>query len=183
MDRTSRPHAVDTIRASEPQDEVHLVRLAEVAFEDMGDYSHTILDWLRRPSTVTLVMSVGEGISGFVTYCYRRCDHDVYGDIIALAVDPVFRRQGIASRLLTRAITYLSAGAPQVHASSLRLHVSAGNVAGQTVFQRLGFRFQVTDGYYPNGQQALRYVRDCLPPDRLSVEPDAEDTICSKSVG
>ncbi|MCS4542308.1 MAG: ribosomal protein S18-alanine N-acetyltransferase [Euryarchaeota archaeon] len=74
------------------------------------------------------------------------------GYILAIAVDPSYRKKGIGTVLMTNIINRLkSRGAKRVY-----LEVKASNSAAQYFYSKLGFKeIGVEKGHYPDGEDAL----------------------------
>ena len=70
-------------------------------------------------------------IAGFIVICIAGSD----AEILTIAIDPVWRRQGIASSLLARAM----ADAARRGAEALFLEVGVRNDAALALYERLGF--------------------------------------------
>ncbi len=100
------------------------------------------------PGGVALVAWCGDPAIGYLEA------HAVVDElhVMGLAVDPAWRRRGIASALLRRGLALAAArGATAAH-----LEVRASNTAARRFYARFGF---VAAGrrprYYPNGEDAL----------------------------
>ncbi|KOX93532.1 alanine acetyltransferase [Haloarcula rubripromontorii] len=78
------------------------------------------------------------------------------GHIKDLAVRPSYRRQGVASALLTRALEVIG----ETGAGSVKLEVRADNDGARKLYRRFGFEHRKTiPNYYSNGEDALVMVR------------------------
>lgn len=78
-------------------------------------------------------------------------------EIISLAVDPGYRKQGVATALVKRAC----ANAKRAGVERLSLTVRATNRGAIRLYELLGFRYvRRLAGYYENGRDGLRMVRD-----------------------
>ena len=75
------------------------------------------------------------------------------GHITTVAVDPIWHRHGIATRMLLA----LARGAKQRGCKNLTLEVRMSNAGAQSLYQRFGFvPAGVRKGYYPEtGEDAL----------------------------
>jgi len=79
------------------------------------------------------------------------------GHIKDIAVRPAYRRQGVASALLTRAMEVID----ETGAGSVKLEVRADNDGARQLYRRFGFEHRKTiPNYYSNGEDALVMV--CL---------------------
>lgn len=78
------------------------------------------------------------------------------GHILNIAVDPVFRRQGLGQRLLECALEY----SRQLGASRVELEVRTGNETAIALYQKYGFEIrELLPCYYSNGEDAFLMVR------------------------
>ena len=130
--------------------------LSRTAFSRFGSYLETIEHWLESEQAVTLCALKNKRPVGFVIYVYRRLAQQVAGEIIALAVDPSVRRQGIGLLLLERAVDALKSGSRTVGATFIQLHVSQRNTSAQRLFLKSGFAMVDSSDKYPNGDTANR---------------------------
>ena len=109
-------------------------------------------------SASVLADGAGQGgaISGFILS--RRAADEA--EILTVAVDPIVRKQGLASALLGFHLSRLA----QTGVSTLFLEVDEANVAAQTLYRRYGFkRVGERKGYYalPDGRRATALVMRC----------------------
>jgi ribosomal-protein-alanine N-acetyltransferase len=98
----------------------------------------------------------GGAISGFILS--RRAADEA--EILTVAVDPVVRKQGLASALLGFHLSRLG----QAGVSTLFLEVDEANVAAQALYRRYGFRrVGERKGYYTlsDGRRATALVMRC----------------------
>lgn len=78
------------------------------------------------------------------------------GHIKDIAVHPDHRRRGIATRLLTRALSVLDSS----RATRVKLEVRRSNTAAQAIYARFGFDTHHTvPRYYADGEDALVLMR------------------------
>ncbi|WP_058994276.1 ribosomal protein S18-alanine N-acetyltransferase [Haloarcula sp. CBA1127] len=78
------------------------------------------------------------------------------GHIKDIAVRPAYRRQGVASALLTHAMEVID----ETGAGSVKLEVRADNDGARRLYRRFGFEHRKTiPNYYSNGEDALVMVR------------------------
>ena len=124
-----------------------LAALHAAAFAAAARWPAAEIEALLRLDTVTgLVIGSGATAQGFVLVSQVAED----AEILTLAVDPGYRRQGLGARLV--------AGAAAVAASRgawrLLLEVGEGNAPARALYDRAGFR-QVgrRPGYYAAGTQ------------------------------
>ena len=102
---------------------------------------------LGRPEVVALAAEVGESLAGY-SVLSRHADA---WHLMNIAVEPAFRRLGIASALVAKSLVEVGTGAP------VTLEVRASNDAAIALYHRLGFRrIGPRIAYYPDhGEDAL----------------------------
>ncbi|MDH5605366.1 MAG: ribosomal protein S18-alanine N-acetyltransferase [Anaerolineae bacterium] len=85
--------------------------------------------------------------------------------VATLAVDPEFRRKGIASQLLSRALIDLK----EKGAVSATLEVRKGNLSAQRLYERFGFEVvgRRPHYYHDNGEDALLMTVPILDVEKL----------------
>lgn len=91
-----------------------------------------ILPELSNPLSYWLVAADGQRLAGYVGS--QSCPPEA--DVMNVAVDPAYRRQGVAQRLLEA----LVAGLKEKRITSLSLEVRASNEAALALYGKLGFR-------------------------------------------
>lgn len=117
------------------------LRTPGMGLNDVDDSYEGMHRYLRRNPTSCFVAEVHEHIAGVIL-----CGHDGRrGYINHLAVDPAYRRIGIASQLLQRAVTALEAEG----IIKAALVVFAHNTSGNAFWERQGFTIR-TDIHYRN---------------------------------
>jgi ribosomal-protein-alanine N-acetyltransferase len=113
-------------------------------------YPMSLLNKLRSMYSDTfLVAEHNGGIVGYVIGAVRWRN---VGHVLAIGVDPPYRKRGIGSALMREAIgCFLRKGAKVV-----RLEVRKSNVGAQEFYRKLGFveRFEVPY-YYGDGESAV----------------------------
>lgn len=123
-----------------PQDSGVLARIHAACFPQ-GWSAQDIAGWLERSDTLGWVCRVREMAVGFILVQ----DLGEAADILTLAVEPDWRRRGVALGLV-------EAGARAMHARGagrLLLDVRADNTAALGLYQRMGFAPDgVRRGYY-----------------------------------
>ena len=129
----------------------------------------------QRTSRVYLVARVGSEVVGYAGM-FRAVDD---GHITTVAVDPVWHRHGIASRMLVA----LARGAIERQCVNLTLEVRMSNSGAQALYQRFGFvPAGVRKGYYPETREdaLVMWANDVDAPayaDRLAaIERDIPGT-------
>ncbi|MET1124930.1 MAG: ribosomal protein S18-alanine N-acetyltransferase [Archaeoglobaceae archaeon] len=101
-----------------------------------------------------LVADIGGKVVGYIV----TMDVDaVTGKIISFAVRREFRRMGVGSMLLRRAIERLAARGKR----RITLEVRVSNTPAQNLYRKFGFRVvDVIPGYYSDGEDAYLMVLD-----------------------
>lgn len=123
-------HALECAAQPDPWSRQH--------FEDELGKSYARIDLCWR----------GEALAGFI------CTWLVAGElqIQNVATSPVFRRQGVAARLLRLVLERAAAAGFE----AAWLEVRAGNEAAIALYERFGFeKVALRPGYYPDGEDAL----------------------------
>ncbi len=110
---------------------------------------------LAKPSSLSLAAVADEG--DLVGYLVLSRYVDAW-HVMNIAVDPAWRRQGIASALLERLLADTSGDAERGHT----LEVRVSNLAAIRLYERFGFRSRgIRRGYYTdNREDALVMWRD-----------------------
>lgn len=97
------------------------------------------------------------GVVGFVIAEITPNHGRAFGHIKDLAVHPEYRRRGIASTLLERAIVTLAGEG----ATSVKLEVRESNEAARSLYESFGFSPMRRRGaYYEDGEDALVLARE-----------------------
>jgi ribosomal protein S18 acetylase RimI-like enzyme len=108
---------------------------------------------LNDEKAVLRVVTVDGEVAGYLFGALEPRDWnlllDAHGAIHDLFVDPRFRRQGLAQRLLREGLAALEAkGAPRVVLST-----STANAEGRALFERLGFRATMVEMTREKGEK------------------------------
>ena len=116
-----------------PMDETHvaqIARLEEQCFSDPWS-EKSIASELNNPLSCWLVAMDGDSLAGYVG------SQTVMGetDMMNIAVDPGFRRRGIAEQLVNRLVEVLRKN----ESRCLTLEVRASNEPAQKLYEKLGF--------------------------------------------
>lgn len=86
-------------------------------------------------------------------------------EVLAIAVEPWVRNQGVGDRLMEEIIRR----ADMFQVDKLVLHTAVDNLAGQAVFRKHGFvRCGIEKEFYPEGQDALMMQRAMA---RMPIRP------------
>jgi ribosomal-protein-alanine N-acetyltransferase len=134
-----------------------------VAAVHQRSFSHpwTTADFIRFANTPEChgVVAWRDGvIAGFIVICVVSGD----AEILTIAIDPLWRRQGVASSLLSRAM----ADAASQGADALFLEVGVRNEAALALYKQLGFiRTGRRAKYYttPDGPEDAIVMKRVLP--------------------
>jgi len=153
------------IRSCIPSDHPWIRELAADAYADLGDYGRIIPSWLDHPGVLAYVDQSDDErgeLRGFVLlgfYQPEESDPRHVADLLALAVAPAHRRQGVGRRLVRHAIWVARLAGRDADVAEMRLTVADGNVAGLALYHSFGFRVLEGDhGHYDGGQVAVRMV-------------------------
>lgn len=136
----------------------HVSQIAELEKICFGDpwSERSIARELENPLSLWVVAVSGDRVVGYVG------SQSVLGeaDMMNIAVDPVYRRQGIAEELVRCLVSRLKA--QQVH--WLVLEVRASNEPAKALYEKLGFR-QVgrRPNYYRNPKEDALILRKEWP--------------------
>lgn len=108
---------------------------------------------VRHAESCVLTAKVQGGIVGFAIMQYA----DETAHLNLLAVEPAWRRAGIARRMLA----WLEESASVAGTFVVRLEVRASNHTARAFYEALGYReVAVLRGYYQGVENALRLERD-----------------------
>jgi [ribosomal protein S18]-alanine N-acetyltransferase len=131
------------------------------------EWATLLRDSLAGSPTRILVARAPEGVVGAVVIVPELEIEEV--NIVSLAVDPSYRRTGLATSLLRDALTQLPA---QVRTVSLE--VREDNTAARALYEHLGFeKTRRLRRYYADGAAALEY-RAPLPEVLARTLPGAQ---------
>ena len=113
---------------------------------------NSVTSELRNPLSLWIVAVEGETLAGYVGSQSVRGE----ADMMNLAVQPEYRRQGIGEKLVSVLITALA----QQSVSSLTLEVRASNAPAISLYEKLGFA-QVgrRPNYYRNPKEDALILR------------------------
>ena len=150
------------IRAGTRNDHAFIVSLGAVAFARFGDYDPILREFLARDDVTSWIAETeGNGV-GFALV-ERPTVLTGFADLVAIAVDPRHRRQGIARHLLDRVVLDSEGRGEPL----LALTVAEDNAAAIALFRSFAFRMiPGTLGLYAGGQRSRRMVRtpvDAVP--------------------
>lgn len=122
------------------------------------------ISWhVRHPESVVLTARTDHVIAGFAIMRYA--DRDAHLNL--LAVDPAYRRRGVARRL----VTWLEETALTAGTFIIGLELRAANEAARAFYRALGYReLGEVRGYYQGLEAAIRMTRDVRT--RREASPD-----------
>lgn len=139
--------AASVFVVSSDKDVDDVARLQERAFGDA--WGAEALQGKPSPDSVARLYAVRHRSGSLIAYCAAWKIVDEL-HINSLAVDPVYRRQGIATLLLTRVLALAAAEG----ATGATLEVRQSNEGGRALYHRLGFKVEgVRPGYYQNPRE------------------------------
>ncbi len=102
---------------------------------------------LTFPNVIRLRAVVGGKFAGFIAGDPRKKDHT--GWILTLAVDPKWRRLGIAEALLTRCEA-------DMNMPVIKLTVRRNNIPAIKLYEKMGYaQVDIWSKYYRNGEDGL----------------------------
>jgi ribosomal protein S18 acetylase RimI-like enzyme len=144
------------------KDRDFLELLAGSAFSAFGNYGKLLRGWSDEPGVHTYVARNEKERVGFVMLGFYYADHErraVYGDVLAIAVAPGFRGQGLGRLLLRHAVEMAYQARRSLDVRDVRLSVADTNLAAQKLFMSEGFsEGHEVRGRYDGGQEAIRMV-------------------------
>jgi ribosomal-protein-alanine N-acetyltransferase len=141
-----------TIRDATQRDMQAVLGIEYKCFKD--PYPLTLLNRLRVMHPGGFLVAVADGkVVGYVIGVIR---WGTTGHILAIGIDPSYRRQQIGSALMERAINRLRARG----AKTIRLEVRKSNLGAQQFYLKLGFReMGEIPYYYEDGETAVAMER------------------------
>ncbi len=151
------------IRTAQIKDLSAITSLAGEVFSIYGNYREYLPYWASVPQVDTLVAEVAGELIGFMMLIplqEPQPPYTRYADVLAIAISPQYQRQGLGTELLRLATKIAQEQDKKLKLQELRLTVADTNIAAQTLFQRMGFKFSgKVEGLYEGGQKALRMYR------------------------
>ena len=153
------------IRRSTGDDHTWIERVAAQVYGELGDYGRIIGTWLDHPGVLGYVDETPAGkLRGFSLLGFyeppERDAVDYVADLLAIAVEPAFQRQGVGRELLKYAIHIARLAGRQNRVREIRLTVADDNSVGRKLYLASGFQVLDEDhGSYDGGQRAIRMAR------------------------
>jgi ribosomal-protein-alanine N-acetyltransferase len=139
------------IRLATERDLDAIYAIESLCFTD--PYPHAFLQALHNLNPNTFF--VAERAGALVGYVIATEDRG-HGHILAIAVHPSERRQGIGTRLITASLQALR----RCGAATVRLEVRRSNLAAQRFYEDHGFLYSHTIAGYYDDEDALIYYCD-----------------------
>jgi ribosomal-protein-alanine N-acetyltransferase len=151
------------IRNFEPKDLEHVVKINWTTLPEHYDNSFFLNIYSQFPRSF-LVAQIGEKVVGYIMcrvevgFSERRRLHITRkGHVVSIAVLPEYRRRGIASALMGKALEALK----DYHVSETYLEVRVSNSAAISLYKKFGFStVREVAGYYRDGENACVMVRN-----------------------
>ncbi len=148
------------LRPASTADRTFIRDLSAQAFRAYGDYRELLPRWLSEPGVLTFVAVEDGEKQGFAMLGFYFGDESrswCYADLLAIAIHPAHRGQGLGKRLLARAIVAARESRRSLDVRELRLTVADSNDAALGLFAAAGFESDGRDhGRYDGGQVAIR---------------------------
>ena len=164
-DRGPNGRPATMIRDAEPSDIPALVELEKRCFETDLVSARSFRHFLTRGNADLFLDEEDGKLRGYCLVLYHR--NTSLARLYSMAVDPRYRKQGVASALLT----YAERRALNEGATRMRLEVNQKNKAAQKLYRQLGYdEFAVYLDYYEDHANALRMEKDLAP--HLSPDPE-----------
>ena len=126
------------------------LEIEPVSFRMVDAWSKPIFrKWYRRCPDLFIVAEVSGTIAGYMCTSIEQKT----GEIESIAVDPAFRRQGVASALMDYTLREMRAST----VTTVELQVRTSNTGGIRFWQNLGFSPSgILPNFYDDGAEALQ---------------------------
>lgn len=156
------------IRMASSADFGRIVEIGADVYANLGDYREILPSWLSHPGVEAHVDVVpaparAEVIRGFVMLGFYEppmptgVSPATLVDLLAIAITPVYQRQGIGRQLMRFSIGRAKSGSPPQLGCEMRLTVAEDNPVAQRLFSSFGFEvLDENHGSYDRGQRAIR---------------------------
>ena len=144
------------IRTAERADLLEIHRLEQAVFPQPWPFA-ALESYLEEPGFLVADTDTNDGrVAGYIIADAVPNHGTPLGHVKDLAVRAEYRREGIATTLLERALSVLES----VDAASAKLEVRAENEGAMDLYRSFDFEHQKTiPNYYSNGEDALVMVR------------------------
>lgn len=135
------------IRKFVPNDLKRVFEIENMSFDQ--SYGINIFQQLHEMGVGFLVAEEDDYVIGYVIFWIKYENH---GHIISIAVDKNYRRQGVGTKLLIKAIAILSL----LKLDTIYLEVNENNMGAVDFYKSFNFKIdRVVPGYYENGDGAI----------------------------
>ena len=136
------------IRSGKPLDWAFVAELAKQVFSIYGEYDRILPSCLDDPQYHTLIVEQSERPVGFCMLSLG----DGIGEVVAVAVDPLWQSRGFGKKLMDAIIE----DARTMGIRLLVLKTATRNRKAQRLFGSVGFEKATREeGYYIRGQSAI----------------------------
>jgi ribosomal protein S18 acetylase RimI-like enzyme len=154
------------IEPARPEDVVMVGKISESVFEDYGEYGKIVAKFFTSQGVTTYVARVGTDVVGFIMLGFLPWSvgagegNPWIADLLAIAVVPERRRQGIGSALMQRMFELVGEMGDWRDVKEIQLTCAEGNQVGLDFFSRYGFSvIDPRHGSYSGGQAAVRMAK------------------------
>ena len=155
-----------SIEPARPEDVVVVGKISESVFEDYGDYGKIVAKFFTSQGVTTYVARVGPDVVGFIMLGFlpwsggAKEGNPWISDLLAIAVVPEHRRQGIGDALMQQMFQLVEEMSEWRDVKEIQLTCAEGNQAGLDFFSRHGFAvIDPRHGSYSGGQPAVRLAK------------------------
>jgi ribosomal protein S18 acetylase RimI-like enzyme len=157
------------LRPAGRSDRDYVCMAAAEAVARLGHYEGLLGGWFDHAGVTTVLACVEGSRVGFVMWAFVQgpglAGASPVADVVALVVDPAWRRRGIGRALLRCALRQAGALAPVAFSHRAELSVADDNLAAAALFRSEGFEPRPdADTRYPGGQRCLRLGRPLNAP-------------------
>jgi len=143
------------IREALSDDLPHLMALEQRCFQGDRISKRQMRYLLRKAKARTWLLSCGSVVAAYCLCFTPALPRPAR--IYSIAVQPEYRGQGLATKLLKAVLENLFA----MHYTRCRLEVSVGNQSAQKLYASFGFRtIEKLPAYYQDGADGLRMEKD-----------------------
>ena len=142
------------LRKAKHSDISFIAQLSGKAFSIFGPYEEIVPEWLKYDSTETVLACVDGKSAGFAMIgdSFNRYDIQNVTELLAIAVEPEWRRKGLG-KLLLKEVDKI---AIQLRISRVFLHTATDNLPARSLFSTAGYSpWEIKPSFYPKGQDAI----------------------------